>query len=166
VAAVADCERLHDGLLDQPVNALSSVAYVAAGMWVWRHDRIQGAALVAVGVGSIAYHGFGGSVAHWLHDSTIVVVAIVAATAAPRIWRRARARPVLATCAVGAFALALPLQVFGRTGGPWCRPDSVLQAHAGWHVLTATALACAFVAADRREPQPAMSDRTRSSRRS
>ena len=28
---MADCELLHDGLLDEPANALSSLAYVAAG---------------------------------------------------------------------------------------------------------------------------------------
>jgi hypothetical protein len=145
---VADCEQLHDGLLEQPVNALSSLAYVAAGMWVWRHDRLQGAALVAVGVGSIAYHGFGGTVAHWLHDVTIVVVAVVAARAVPRVRRGAAARPWLAAGAAAAFAVALPLQAFGRTGGPLCRPDSVLQAHAGWHVLTAIALAAVFVVSD------------------
>ncbi|MGH8978237.1 MAG: hypothetical protein ACRDV7_09205, partial [Acidimicrobiia bacterium] len=59
--------------------------------------------------------------------------------------------PVLAACAAGAFAFAVPLQLFGRTGGPLCRPDSVLQAHAAWHVLTAAAVACAFALATRSE---------------
>lgn len=39
-----------------------------------------------------------------------------------------------------ALAVGLAAQVFGRTGGPWCRPDSLLQPHALWHVLTAGAL--------------------------
>jgi hypothetical protein len=155
---VADCERLHDGLLDQPVNALSSLAYVAAGLWVWRHDRPQGIALMAVGAGSVAYHGAGGGASRWLHDSTIVVVAALAAFAAPRVWGEARVRPRLALGAVGAFALALPFQAFGRAGGPLCRPDSVLQAHAAWHVLTATALGCVFVVADRRQRRVAVAD--------
>jgi hypothetical protein len=148
---MADCERVHDALLDEPVNAISSLAYVAAGMWVWRHDRVQGAALVATGVGSVAYHGFGGSAARVLHDATILALAAVVVLSARRIWQGALERPRLAACAVGAFAVALPLQLFGRTGGPLCRPDSVLQAHAAWHVLTAFAIACAFVVADRRE---------------
>src|SRR6266550_3909435 len=55
VTPMGDCERLHDGMLAEPVNALSSLAYVAAGVYVFRrHDRLQGAALVAVGVGSVA----------------------------------------------------------------------------------------------------------------
>ena len=28
----------------------------------------------------------------------------------------------------------------GRSGGPWCRPDSLLQAHAAWHLLAAGAI--------------------------
>lgn len=30
--------------------------------------------------------------------------------------------------------------LLGRSGGPWCRPGSLLQAHAAWHLLAATAL--------------------------
>ena len=148
---MADCERLHDGLLDEPVNAISSLAYVAAGVYVWRYDRVQGGALVAAGVGSFAYHGFGGPVAHMLHDATILVLAVVVALSARRIWQGARGQPILGACAVGAIAVAVPLQLFGRTGGPLCNADSVLQAHAGWHVLTAFALVCAFVVADQHE---------------
>jgi hypothetical protein len=147
VSALSDCERIHDGLLAEPVNALSSFAYIAAGVWVWRRDRPAGAALVVAGAGSVAYHGFGGGVAHVWHDASIVVLGAVVAASSRRIWRGVRVRPVLAACTVGVFGVALPLQLFGRTGGPLCRPDSLLQAHAGWHVLTATALACAFTVA-------------------
>ena len=31
--------------------------------------------------------------------------------------------------------------LLGRTGGPWCRPASLLQAHSAWHLLAAIALA-------------------------
>ena len=72
------------------------------------------------------------------------------AFSARRIWHGVREQPVIGACAVGTIAVAVPLQAFGRTGGPLCRPDSTLQAHAAWHVLTAFALACAFVAANRR----------------
>jgi hypothetical protein len=147
VSAMADCERIHDGLLSEPLNTLSSLTYVAAGAWVWRHNRLHGTALVAVGVGSVAYHGPGGSGARWLHDATIVLLAAVVAVAAQRIARGVRAQPGVALCAAGALALALPLQLFGRSGGPLCRPNAILQAHAGWHVLSATALAGAFVLA-------------------
>jgi hypothetical protein len=47
-------------------------------------------------------------------------------------WGRRLAGPAL--------AVGLAAQVFGRTGGPWCRPDSLFQPHALWHALTASAL--------------------------
>ena len=146
---MADCELLHDGLLDEPVNALSSLAYVAAGAWVWRHDRRQGAALIAVGIGSFAYHGFGGRAAHALHDVTILLLLVLVAVSLPRIVRGAPRQPGLAALGAVCLGVALCLQLFGRTGGPWCAPDSVLQAHAGWHILTAVALGCGFVIAAR-----------------
>ena len=45
---------------------------------------------------------------------------------------------------VGVGALAIGVVVFSlsRTGGPWCQPDSWLQGHGLWHVLTAVALGC------------------------
>ncbi|MGH8997766.1 MAG: hypothetical protein ACRDY7_00040, partial [Acidimicrobiia bacterium] len=60
-----DCEHLRDGLLAQPANALTSLAYVAAGAEVLRQARraraplaaAGGVALMGVGAGSYAFHG-------------------------------------------------------------------------------------------------------------
>lgn len=38
------------------------------------------------------------------------------------------------------WTAGLALHVLGRTGRRWCRPDSPLQAHAAWHVVSALAL--------------------------
>jgi len=54
----------------------------------------------------------------------------------PRRRRRIAHRIVSAALAAG-----LTGYVLGRTGGPLCRPDSLLQPHALWHVLTAVAMA-------------------------
>lgn len=86
--ALSDCERIHDGLLAQPVNALTSLAYVAAGAWVMQRGRRRGrdarrsyhwfgGTLVAVGLGSIAFHGPGGATGNWLHDASIAVVPLL-----------------------------------------------------------------------------------------
>jgi hypothetical protein len=75
----SDCERLRDGLLAQPVNALSSLAYLAAGGWVaWAARRAEpacrraavafGLTLALTGAGSADYHGPGSPAARWLHD--------------------------------------------------------------------------------------------------
>jgi hypothetical protein len=49
-----------------------------------------------------------------------------------------RAARVLMLAALAAGSAAY---LAGRTGGPLCRPDSLLQPHALWHLLTAVAMA-------------------------
>jgi hypothetical protein len=41
--------------------------------------------------------------------------------------------------AVGTLGLAFAIWTAARTGGPVCRPDSIVQGHAVWHVLDAVA---------------------------
>ncbi len=75
-----DCERIIDGLLDQPVNALSSLALVVAGVVVFTRVRVHptrepvgvmAGVLILAGLGSAAFHGFGGRVATWVHDASL-----------------------------------------------------------------------------------------------
>lgn len=76
--AAGDCERLREGrLIAQPVNAASSLAFLAAGAWLWRRapapDARAYAALVAAnGIGGVAFHGPGDRASHWLHDTALV----------------------------------------------------------------------------------------------
>ena len=70
-----------------------------------------------------------------MHDGSLVVLAAALVHAA---WRHRLPRPPVTSIAVG--AVAVTLYTLTRTGAPLCRPESVLQGHAGWHVLTATAL--------------------------
>jgi hypothetical protein len=205
----ADCEAWRPGLLHQPVNALSSLAFAVAGVWVavrpgaGRADRVGGAvyagALIGNGVGSFLYHGPGWPGAAFVHDAAIPAavlfiavedvallrgwtsgrrlrayalslgaawsvlavvptagVAVTALTgtlaAGAEVWlaaaaarrrdpsggpRRARAPAVLAFTIAGLAGAAV---LAGRTGSPLCRPDSLLQGHALWHVLAAAAL--------------------------
>jgi hypothetical protein len=157
-----DCERLHDGLIAQPVNTASALAYVAVGAWLvgrglragpGRPLAVVGLAVVAAGMGSVDYHGPGSPAARLLHDGGLyAVVGLVAwhevtrrVRASGAGWtsrRRAAYRAALAATAAGAACWWL-----GRTASPWCDPDSLLQAHAAWHLLGAAALACWAVAA-------------------
>jgi hypothetical protein len=136
----SDCEALHGGWLGQPVNALSSLAYVVAGGYVLRRGGrgalVPAIALGAVGAGSVLYHGPMPAGAELAHDGSLIALAV----AAPLSWlRRAPRRPPAAALVVGAAAIAVNLLT--RTGAPLCQPDSVLQGHAAWHILTATAIA-------------------------
>jgi hypothetical protein len=167
-----DCERLHDGLIAQPVNTASALAYVAVGAWLagrgLRGDagglpgRSQGRivafglAVAAAGVGSVDYHGPSSPAARWVHDGGLyAVVGYVAWTELTRrvggarmpAGRRRPYRLALAAAAIGAACWWA-----GRSASPLCDPDSLLQPHAAWHVLGAAALgawAWAALEADR-----------------
>ena len=85
VLATSDCERCRPGIVTQPANTVSSLAYVAAGAGVLVEARRRpatahpgaaavGWSLVAVGAGSVAYHGPGGGVGRWLHDASLLAM--------------------------------------------------------------------------------------------
>jgi 1-acyl-sn-glycerol-3-phosphate acyltransferase len=80
-AATSDCELRDDWLLEQDVNAWSSLAYVAAGLLLaWEASRgrlpraVLGLALItaAEGVGSLLYHGAASDVGQFLHDVPLI----------------------------------------------------------------------------------------------
>jgi hypothetical protein len=135
----SDCEALREGLLGQPVNAVSSLAYVVAGLWVLRRGGPvgPGVALGLVGLGSVLYHGPMPPGAGPAHDGSIAALAGATAIVA---WRRRRLPrpPVLGVVALGA---AVAVYLLSRTGAPLCRPSSLLQGHGAWHILTAVAAA-------------------------
>jgi hypothetical protein len=142
-----DCERLRDGLIAQPVNTASALAYVAVGAWLLSRRQVGMGLVVAVaGVGSVDYHGTGSPAARLLHDGGLyAVVGLVAwGEVARRVGRERLGPPRRAAyrLALGAAAAGAVCWWAGRTAGPWCDPDSPLQAHAAWHLLGAAALAC------------------------
>jgi MYXO-CTERM domain-containing protein len=130
---------VRDAVVGQPVNSVSSLAFVVAAVVVLRHGGPRGPALglAAVGIGSFLYHGPMPAGAEALHDGTIVALLVLTGAAA---WRRRRL-PRPSTLALVAVTGAGLLNLLGRTGAPLCRPDSLAQPHAAWHVLTAAAMA-------------------------
>jgi hypothetical protein len=218
-----DCEAIRDGFLGQPVNALTSLVFLAAGAWiVWRAVRVPaeraellafGIAVAANAVGSFVFHGPRPAGSQWLHDLSVLSVPLFATVhdlglasgtavttrvrwfagvvvgvglllaAAPgalvplgfaaaatagfgeALAYRAGYRPrpgdasweqivawgvVLVALALGGLSFLL-----GRSDSPLCRPDSLFQLHAGWHVLVAAAaVAWAFAAFELRGAPP------------
>jgi hypothetical protein len=140
----------------QPVNTLSSAAYVtAAGALAVRVLRADGrppmgmpyAGLLAlVGVGSVLYHGPQPPGALPMHDLPIPAILLLAA-ATPVIARRSGRAPLPGRSRsrglrlVGLTVASGLAYAGGRTGAPTCAPDSRLQLHGLWHVLSASALA-------------------------
>jgi hypothetical protein len=157
----SDCEALHGGWLGQPVNCVSSLAYVGAGVYVLRRSGpgptpvAVAAALGAVGVGSVLYHGPMPAGAEAVHDGSLIALAATIMVTAG--IRRSLPRPP--AVALAAFGAALAINLLTRTGAPLCRPHSLAQGHAAWHVLTATALAAWL--ADRRPSMGRRRDRAR-----
>jgi hypothetical protein len=145
----SDCERIVGGALAQPVLAVTSLAYVVAGMavlcWAIRlRAPLAGAAavaLMAVGAGSFAFHGPQPSWAGLAHD--LPIYAAGALLVASFVQSRGRRWRSVWAPAVGVFALGLAAYAAGRSGSPLCRPDSLWQYHGVWHVLSAAAAAWA-----------------------
>ena len=146
--AEGDCERIRPGLVGQPANTASSLAFVVAAIPIARAGRRSGqrawtavaVATAVEGLGSVAYHGPGGPWAKRLHDGGLVALVATLGVAVRQEGRRPLAgRPV--TAALGTAATAL--HALSRTGGPLCSCRSRLQGHAVFHVLAAAALAAA-----------------------
>ena len=133
----SDCEALHPGWLGQPVNAGSSLAYVASGVCALRRGGpvAPAAALSLVGAGSLLYHGPMPRGAGAFHDGSIA--ALVPTSAIVAVRRRRLPRPP--SSALFALASGAAVNILTRTGAPLCRPSSWLQGHGAWHVLTAVA---------------------------
>lgn len=83
----SDCEELGDGLLAQPVNAVTSATYGLIGVWLivraWRGPRptrwlqvVYALTLIVVGIGSIAFHGPQPGWAKLVHDAPIATALV------------------------------------------------------------------------------------------
>lgn len=133
VVQLTDCEQVRVAGLAQPVNAVSSAAYLAGGAYVLgrlgalgRAKRLRtiaaGSAIALNGIGSVAYHGWPSAWTHWLHD-----IAIVAFLATPvaidlgrfRAWTETRVVGLAGglTAAGGAVLYAAPTSTNVLTTG-------------------------------------------------
>lgn len=198
----SDCEHIGQGLLGQPVNAVSTLAYViVAVLLLWRVLGVRPRAsltiyaviVAGIGFGSVMFHGPMPSWGRFAHDLTIAAVLAFVIAFDASLVRAATVRMTLVIFAalVGVSAVVLvvspdasnavvavfvggaagaelvvirlassrttaPTPVWilgaavlivgavlnglGRTDAPFCDPDSVVQFHALWHVLTAFVL--------------------------
>ncbi len=164
MAQTPDCERVRDHGIAQPVNTLTSAAYGVASLPVLFAVRrstgllrmelyAYAGALVAVMAGSAHFHARGPGSSHRLHDGSLYAAILLGSllllpTAGTLADTRAGRRFLLAA------ATACATYACGRSSSRFCRPDSLWQFHALWHVLSAgTAALVAFVATDGRHEQ-------------
>ncbi len=98
---LGDCEAVREGVLAQPASALSSLAFVAAGLWIIARGGTPRRAVTAFGIavsleglGSLAYHGPGGLLAKLAHDLGLIAPSAVLIGVAAGALARSHA-PVL-----------------------------------------------------------------------
>ena len=106
MGASRDCEAVVHALLGQPVNSLTTAAFVLAGaIVVLRSDHTWvGIAAIATGVGSFLFHGPMPAYAEWVHDFTLAWLILIVASHG-RSWGRWARLPGLA---IVAAILAIP----------------------------------------------------------
>jgi len=159
VIGASDCERLGTGVIAQPFNTWTSVAYLLAGAWIiarrrrWGLDPsavVFGALVAANGLGSIAYHAAVDASGRWLHDLSLLgALGFVAG------WQVAKLRPEGAEGAGrwATIAAAAVLVVMGVVLIPV--PDAT---NAVVVVLVVIALVAFLVQRIRARARPAWSD--------
>lgn len=146
-AGAVDCERVRAGFIGQPANTLSSASYLGVATWLLatprrRHRDWWAWWCLGVGIGSMGFHGPGGRVGKLVHDVSVDVLAasLIGSVLFPdgdgriRVHRdRAEALVLLGT--------GLVVHQLTQTGRRCCRPESIWQGHALWHVLSALGVA-------------------------
>ncbi|MBY5163778.1 hypothetical protein [Salsipaludibacter albus] len=115
-----DCERLVEGFLGQPVNALTSLAFVVAGLVVLVRTRRAwlAAALVSTGVGSVLSHGPMPPGSAWAHDVSLTWLLVVAGASGTPVERWST-WPALAAIGLAVAVVptaAVPLAVVAAVG--------------------------------------------------
>ena len=115
----SDCELIRSGAVAQPFNTWSSLAYVVAGALLivrrqaWKLDRsvlVFGGFVVAVGVGSVAFHAVANSPARWLHDTSLLgALAFIAGWEVGVLFGREAGRVASAVAGAGVVVAGLVL---------------------------------------------------------
>ena len=148
-----ECELIRDGFLAQPVNALSSLVLIVAGIVIVRRHRgnrmasVLGAIVALVGLGSFLFHGPQVEGSQLLHDWANVSAATAVASWA---WAPRSGWSPTTPLRITVVAAVLSLAVLGSwiEAGPWLL--AVAAVAAGWGLATrgrvALAAAAAFVA--------------------
>ena len=120
LAFTEDCEAFRGGWLGQPTNTISSLVFVAVGLWLLRRARhapsraaeirLFGIASLLTGIGSAAYHGPHPAWGQWAHDvpiaSGLLLAAVVDLATFTGRRRRELVAWLVATAVVG-VALAV-----------------------------------------------------------
>jgi hypothetical protein len=109
LGAAADCEAIGAGFLGQPINTLTTLGFVVAGIIVivGRQDmRWIGIGLVSTGIGSFLFHGPMPPGNEWAHDVSLAWLLAMIAGWGTR-WERVSRLPALVV--IGAVVVLVPM---------------------------------------------------------
>jgi hypothetical protein len=111
----SDCELIGPGFLGQPVNALTALVFVVAGLFVLRRSPAKwvGYGLIATGLGSFLFHGPMWPGSEWAHDVTLawLILLIAGIGQTWERWTRLPGLVVLGAVFAVALVVADPLAV-------------------------------------------------------
>lgn len=122
IPQAGDCETIHAGLLAQPVDALSALGFVGAGVWVAaratdRDRRWYGVLLASVGASSLLFHA---SAQPWtapIESATVVALATwLGASTGARLGRTGRLGWIAGAATATALMVAFPASRHVVTG--------------------------------------------------
>ena len=102
MGAAADCEAIGVGFLGQPVNSLTTLAFLVIGIAVMtsrRHQMWIGAGLIATGIGSFLFHGPMPPGSEWAHDASLAWLLALIGSSGTR-WEAVSKAPALVVIAV------------------------------------------------------------------
>lgn len=92
MGALGDCELIRPGFLGQPMNTLTTLAFVVAGIWLLRRRSTLwiGLALIATGAGSFVFHGPMPPWGEWAHDVSLswLIVTVGGLQTRWELWSR------------------------------------------------------------------------------
>lgn len=96
MGALGDCELIRYDFLGQPINTVTTFAFILAGVWLLQAGRAKwvGVALVATGLGSFVFHSPMPPWSEWAHDVSLAWL-IVAVGGLGTRWERWSRWPAL-----------------------------------------------------------------------
>ena len=108
MGAEADCELIQTGIFGQPVNTLTTAAFVVGGFLVLRRRTVRwvGMGLIATGIGSFLFHGPMPGGSEWAHDVSLAWLVLLVAGVG-RQWEQLTRLPGLAV--LGALFWLVPM---------------------------------------------------------
>ncbi|GMQ84656.1 MAG: hypothetical protein BMS9Abin07_0220 [Acidimicrobiia bacterium] len=142
---------LFHGLQPGPANFLHDITLLAALLFLVVVSAAGAFAanrhtVAAVFLGGVAVFALALLVSPGITNvlTGIVIILLIASDVA--MWRRTEPNRSWYAGAGAVLVAALALNFAGRTDAPWCDSTTLLQPHAGWHVLAAVFLGLYFMA--------------------